>query len=149
MKNFETWASYQGCEEVAYDDIPVDIRSAVHEVFNVKARLPKKWLDKVIVSQESRRYLQLIPIEQRSGEHASLKSLLPKEFRAFLQEAHDALPELFSPSIPDDTCRELLCDMQCVFSAHKRLQKMRQSSKKWSEADYAANVYDLPTALPI
>jgi hypothetical protein len=38
---------------------------------------------------------------------------------------------------------ELYAEIVTVFSAWKRLCRMRQSKEKWSEADFAANVYAL------
>ncbi|KAF9462090.1 hypothetical protein BDZ94DRAFT_1290407 [Collybia nuda] len=39
--------------------------------------------------------------------------------------------------------RELYAEISVVFCAWKRLQWMRKSREKWSEADYAANVYNV------
>ncbi|KAF9822089.1 hypothetical protein IEO21_00083 [Rhodonia placenta] len=109
VKSFETWATYQGCEEVAFDDIPKAFKAEVKDVFDVNAQLPREWLDKAI------------------GK---------------------ATPELFSPRVRAADCKELLSDLQNVFSAWTRIKKMRQSSRIWSEADYVANVAQCAISLP-
>ena len=48
VKNFETWATYQGCEQVAYSDVPNDLRDDVTKVFTVDGLLPASWASKVI-----------------------------------------------------------------------------------------------------
>lgn len=45
--NFETWSTYQGCEQVSYSDVPEDLNDDVNEVFDVTGHLPIAWTDKV------------------------------------------------------------------------------------------------------
>ncbi|GBE78248.1 predicted protein [Sparassis crispa] len=125
VKSFETWATYQGCEEVEYNDLPAHLAVEVKNVFDVSGRLPDAWLDK------------------SSRVHKALKKLVSAEFMEFIRSAHDASPELFTSAMSEPECRNLLCDIQSVFVAWTRLQKMRNSSRKWSEADYTANVYNV------
>lgn len=125
VKSFETWATYQGCEEVAFDDIPKAFKAEVKDVFDVNAQLPREWLDK------------------KSNAYSGIESILPLEFIQFLQAIGKATPELFSPRVRAADCKELLSDLQNVFSAWTRIKKMRESSRIWSEADYVANVYDV------
>ncbi|KAH9916162.1 hypothetical protein B0H21DRAFT_312985 [Amylocystis lapponica] len=120
---FETWSTYHGCEEVAFQDIPRDMRLDVRSVFNVNGLLPKEWLD------------------ERSAVGIALNDLMPAGFMQFLKTAGKASPDLFSSKVPASDCKELLSDLQSVFLAWTRLKKMKHSSRKWSEADYVANVY--------
>lgn len=57
-------------------------------------------------------------IDQTSESYRSLKSCVSTDFLEFLDSASHASPKLFSP-------------------------KMRSSTRKWSEADYVANVYNV------
>lgn len=45
--NFETWSTYQGCEQVSYSDIPEDLGQDVTEVFDLSSKLPIAWTQKV------------------------------------------------------------------------------------------------------
>lgn len=123
VKSFETWATYQGCEEVSYQDIPEHLQKDVDKVFNLTSQLPRAWLD------------------QRSRAYKCAVAILPLDFITFLQSVGDASPELFSSKMSIDDGKEQLSDLQIVYSAWRRLHKMRESSRKWSEADYVANVY--------
>ncbi|CCM05192.1 uncharacterized protein FIBRA_07401 [Fibroporia radiculosa] len=125
VNSFETWATFQGCEEVAYRDIPRDLKADVKKVFKIRAQLPKDWLDK------------------SSDASRELLAWLSPEFVCFIRSIGEASPELFTARVSPETLRELVCDLQVVHSAWKRLQKMRESSRKWSEADYVANVYNV------
>lgn len=53
VKNFETWATYQGCEQVAYSDVPKDLRDDVTKVFTVDGFLPASWASKVTPPADS------------------------------------------------------------------------------------------------
>ncbi|KAI0961701.1 hypothetical protein AcV7_000735 [Taiwanofungus camphoratus] len=125
VNHFEMWVSYQGCQDVSFHDIPEELKADVKKVFDVKGQLPNAWLDK---STEA---------------YKSLQAMLPSDFVAFIVKAHEATPKLFSSKVMPEASKDLLCDLQSVFSAWTRLQKMRRSSKKWSEADYVANVYNV------
>ncbi|KAH9937050.1 uncharacterized protein B0H18DRAFT_185722 [Fomitopsis serialis] len=125
VKSFELWTVHQGCEEVSYDDIPEDMGTIVHGVFNVDARLPEEWLS------------------TSSEESKLIKKALPVEFSDFIRRARKAVPALFASQVAKEENKQLLCELQVVLSAWKRIKKMRASSRKWSEADYAANVYNV------
>ncbi|KZT72792.1 hypothetical protein DAEQUDRAFT_762604 [Daedalea quercina L-15889] len=125
VKSFELWAAHQECEEVAYDDMPEDMRATVQGVFDVVGRLPAEWLSK-------------------SSEAATrIREVLPADLLEFVRKAGKAVPDLFGTQVSTDDSKHLLSELQVVFSAWKRLRKMRKSSRKWSEADYAANVYNV------
>ncbi|KAJ6621583.1 hypothetical protein B0H10DRAFT_2162956 [Mycena sp. CBHHK59/15] len=64
-------------------------------------------------------------------------------FMEFLEEIRDQSPDLFSENITDSNIRGLFPRMSIIFSAWKRLKLMKKSKEKWSEADYAANVYNV------
>ncbi|KAI0307693.1 hypothetical protein B0F90DRAFT_1621732 [Multifurca ochricompacta] len=115
-KAFDTWCSHQGCEEVAFSDLPSDFKEYVDSVFNTRGRLPAEWVNEVRTSDD---------------------------FVAFIAKAHKECPGLFSgASSAKNDCR-LLDDMKIVFSAWERLQRMRPESKdKVSEADFVSNVYE-------
>lgn len=61
-------------------------------------------------------------------------------FLEFLRSAYKLKPKLFSKKVSIHDSQDLLRDLQNVFSAWQRLKKMRKSSRRWSEADYVANV---------
>jgi hypothetical protein len=46
--NFETWSTYQGCDQVSYSDIPNDLKADVDQIFDVTGKMPISWTDKVI-----------------------------------------------------------------------------------------------------
>jgi hypothetical protein len=58
----------------------------------------------------------------------------------FLQEIHEQCPDLFGRDIVD---LGLFAKMTIVFLAWKRLKMMRKCKEKFSEADFAANVYNV------
>lgn len=60
-------------------------------------------------------------------------------FAKFIKDASHAAPELFSDEVTHAS-NELFEDVCVVFSAWKRLAKMRNSKEKWSEADFVVNV---------
>jgi hypothetical protein len=60
------------------------------------------------------------------------------DFLEFLKEIHASRPELFCDKTAD--VQGLFSKMTFVHSAWKRLNIMRKSKERWSEADYAANV---------
>jgi solute carrier family 25 carnitine/acylcarnitine transporter 20/29 len=59
-------------------------------------------------------------------------------FAKFIADASQTAPELFTTEHCENN--ELFEDVCVVFSAWKRLAKMRSSKEKWSEADFVANV---------
>lgn len=121
VKNFETWATYQGCEQVAYSDVPKDLRDDVTKVFTVDGLLPASWASK-------------LPLPGASAE-----------FCKFLRKARKSCRSLFSKSVSSETeeSLELLDDLRVVFKAWKRLRSMREIGEKVSEADFVANVYEV------
>ena len=65
----------------------------------------------------------------------------PSEFLKFLQRAKAKKPQLFSSAVAHKDCVDTLGELYIVFSAWTRLEDMRNSSCKWSEADWASQVY--------
>jgi hypothetical protein len=66
-------------------------------------------------------------------------------FLAFIQDAYGQCRGLFRDDAsnvddPSEDPPELYAEVSIVFRAWQRLQWMRKSNEKWSEADYAANV---------
>ncbi|KAJ6604504.1 hypothetical protein DFH09DRAFT_311710 [Mycena vulgaris] len=125
LKNFEVWSVHQNCEQVSYSDIPADIRDDVDKVFNFTPKLPASWVDPT------------------SSDFKSLSKLATTEFMKFLKEIYDQSPEVFSEDIVDSDVLGLFAKMTIVFSAWRRLKLMRKSKERWSEADFAANVYNV------
>ncbi|KAF8528309.1 hypothetical protein JB92DRAFT_2864577 [Gautieria morchelliformis] len=126
IRHFETWASHQGCEQVAFSDLPEDLAADAEYVFNVSERIPTSW------------------VEEESAFSQQIKALSPSLLE-FLQGAYSSSPELFSDTITYSApeTHELFEELTTVRLAWKRLQSMRRDGEKWSEADYAANVYNL------
>jgi len=69
-----------------------------------------------------------------------MKSLSSPELMKFVNKAYEARPSLFSDAVSAEDSRELFDDLQVVFSAWKRLRRLRESNEKISEADFVANV---------
>ena len=65
----------------------------------------------------------------------------PSEILKFLQRAKAKKPQLFSSAVAHKDCVDTLGELYIVFSAWTRLEDMRNSSCKWSEADWASQVY--------
>ncbi|KAI0375424.1 hypothetical protein BV20DRAFT_1073454 [Pilatotrama ljubarskyi] len=122
---FEIWSARQGCEEVDLTaDLPADLKVHTDEVFNLTGRLPQAWID------------------QRSKTHRRLPRLADPDFLEFLSSAHISAPELFSSRVQhDEESIRMLRDLQAISIAWSNAERMRQSSRKWSEADYAGSVY--------
>ena len=57
-----------------------------------------------------------------------------------MDKAYEACPSLFSDAVSAEDSRELFDDLRVVFSAWKRLRRLRESNEKISEADFVANV---------
>ncbi|KAI0319711.1 hypothetical protein OF83DRAFT_1221904, partial [Amylostereum chailletii] len=125
VKNFETWCTYQGCETVAFSDIPRELKKDVDEVFNTSGHLPVAWVD---------------PSSTVSKAIAKTSST---EFMKFLRKSYKDRPELFSDDISATSSWRLLDDLRCVFTAWDRLRQLRASSTKVSEAEFVANVYEV------
>ncbi|KAJ6574956.1 hypothetical protein B0H19DRAFT_1208496 [Mycena capillaripes] len=124
LKNYEIWATHQNCEQVSYSDIPADIKDDVEKLFDYSLRLPASW------------------VEPASPDFKSLSKLATEEFMDFLKEIHDQNPNLFG-TIADSEVPGLFTKMAIVHSAWRRLKMMRKSKEKYSEADFAANVYNV------
>ncbi|KAL5495091.1 hypothetical protein ACEPAI_553 [Sanghuangporus weigelae] len=122
VKTFETWSSYNGCEQVAFSDLPDSIKPDVISVFDVKGKLPQSLVTKT--SSTYKRVEKLSP-----GLHK------------FLLRAYDKMPSLFcQKSKKVDDC---LLELGTVFLAWSQLNRMKETKERWSEADFAANVYNL------
>ncbi|KAI0673556.1 hypothetical protein C8Q78DRAFT_633627 [Trametes maxima] len=126
VSTFETWSSYQDCEEVDFSmDFPGCLSDHVAEVFSLDGRLPESWVD------------------PQSKDYRKLKRIVKPAFLDFLQLARAAAPKLFSDNVSfDDDAKDILHSVQMVFSAWQCVERMRGSSRKWSEADYTG-VYEL------
>jgi len=116
---------HQGCEQVSYADIPEELKADVHEVFDVSGRLPTSWVNK---DSDAFRILTLV---------AS-----PETIR-FIQDAFELCPSLFSDTVDGASLPRLYDEITTVVSAWRRLRRMRMSKEKWSEGDFAANVYNV------
>lgn len=68
---------------------------------------------------------------------------LSPDLLEFLQLAYGDCPALFSEHVKSEMRKDLLSDLSCVFLAWRQLQWMRKAKEKWSEADFAANVYNV------
>ncbi|KAF7320119.1 hypothetical protein MKEN_00796300 [Mycena kentingensis (nom. inval.)] len=123
-KSFEIWQSLNNCEQVSFTDIPADFKPDVAAVFDFNSKIPHAWVDK------------------KSPEYKSLRGLAGKHFMSFLQQVHADSPSLFDANIAGDALEELLPRLTIVHSAWRKLKSMNKS-EKWSEADYAANVYNV------
>ncbi|KAL4070810.1 hypothetical protein J3A83DRAFT_4358899 [Scleroderma citrinum] len=113
--NFETWSTYQHCEQASLTDLPDEFKDDMIQTFHMKGRISQCWIDK--------------PEGCSSG------------LAAFLRSALEASPKLFSSANSTED-GAILEDVVSVYHAWKRLRKMRASKEKWSEADYVANVYN-------
>ncbi|KAI0830735.1 hypothetical protein BC628DRAFT_1313124 [Trametes gibbosa] len=112
---FEEWSSFQNCEQASLaPDVPPSIEPHTSVVFKLDGHLPSVWL---------------------AG-----KVCFP-EFLKFLAAAQESSPELFSDVPHDAERRGILRDLQNIFTAWESACRMRDSSRKWSEADYASGVY--------
>ncbi|KAH7885923.1 hypothetical protein F5I97DRAFT_1809627 [Phlebopus sp. FC_14] len=116
MHHFETWSTCQHCELVSFSDIPGEFKDDMEQLFGVRHRLSKLWFEKPETCSEG--------------------------LAAFLKSAFEAAPDLFSTTAIAGG-EEILEDISVVYLAWKRLRKMRSNSEKWSEAEYAANVYNV------
>ncbi|TBU62073.1 hypothetical protein BD310DRAFT_946134 [Dichomitus squalens] len=123
---FEQWSQYHHLVVGSYHtDIPVHLKQDVEDVFSNFRRLPESWINK------------------DSATYARLQKDLGREFLAFLQSAQDSSPSLFSPKAKRKESQQLLRELQNVFLAFQKLEKLRDSEKSWTEADYAAQVYNV------
>ncbi|KAF7985320.1 hypothetical protein HWV62_6507 [Athelia sp. TMB] len=124
--NFETWSTYQRCEQASYEsDIPPHLKTDISAIFNVTGMLPQAWTDK---TSEDFKLLELFALP---------------EHLVFLEDAAKHCPELFSDRVGTEAAKGLFAEIITIFTAWTRLRSMRLSKDKFSEADYAANVYNL------
>jgi solute carrier family 25 carnitine/acylcarnitine transporter 20/29 len=77
---------------------------------------------------------------QNSQEYHSLSRLATRAVLRFIHDAHELCPSLFSDRVDPSDLAALFAEITIVFSAWRRLQRMRKSKEKFSEADYVANV---------
>jgi len=47
--NFETWSTFQGCDQVSYSDVPKELKADVDQIFDLTRKLPIVWTDKVLL----------------------------------------------------------------------------------------------------
>jgi hypothetical protein len=81
--NFETWSTFQGCDQVSYSDIPKELKSDVDQVFDLVGKLPIAWTDKVLLSCSfsGDQYLNKFPPSGRAQRRTNfLNSLHPQSF---------------------------------------------------------------------
>ncbi|KAJ6509385.1 hypothetical protein C8R47DRAFT_965641 [Mycena vitilis] len=117
LKTFDIWGTHQNLEQVSYLDIPADIKDDVTQVFAIIPRLPAFWVDPVVPFKSSQHLFMNI-------------------------EHHRQNPSLFG-EIAKSKIPGLFPKMVAVHSAWRRLKMMRESKEKYSEADFAANVYNV------
>ncbi|KAG1757739.1 hypothetical protein EDB19DRAFT_61748 [Suillus lakei] len=117
LGNFETWSTHQCCEQVSLSDLPSEFQEDVDNLFGTTKRIPRSWLDRSFDCSPG--------------------------FTKFITDASQTAPDLFSDDVAHCASNELFEDVCVVFSAWKRLAKMRSSKEKWSEADFVANVYNV------
>ena len=86
--------------------------------------------------------LHLIYLNQTSKYRECLSVLSP-EILDFLLKAAKELPSLFSKRVKLEDTEECVSDLCTVFSSWRQLLLMKESNERWSEADYAALVYDV------
>jgi solute carrier family 25 (mitochondrial carnitine/acylcarnitine transporter), member 20/29 len=77
---------------------------------------------------------------QNSDEFKSFSRISTPELRRFIIDSHKSSPSLFSDIVNGNDIAELYAEVSVVFSAWTRLQRMRKSKEKWSEADFVSNV---------
>ncbi|KLO15054.1 hypothetical protein SCHPADRAFT_902769 [Schizopora paradoxa] len=124
IKHFDAWSLFHGCEEVAFSDVPFELEDDVQFVFDAKGKLPASWVDR------------------SSKCYSRIKKLQP-QLLELLKRANKENPSLFSKELSTESCEDLLSELSCVLLAWKKLQWMRRNNERWSEADFAANVYNI------
>ncbi|KAG6832274.1 hypothetical protein H0H92_003507 [Tricholoma furcatifolium] len=127
LNNFEIWSTHQHCEQVSYSDIPHDLKPEIDEIFRVPGSLPLAWTDKA------------------SKDYQRLRRFSSPAFLEFVSEAYKETPALFTDKVGNCTT-EMLNFMPRFLSflpPGKNYAGMKKSKEKWSEADYAANVYNV------
>ena len=77
-----------------------------------------------------------------STSYKSLKEAAPGLLK-FLAKAKSERPSLFSELEPSESPEGLVEELSCAYVAWKKLVQMKESKERWSEADFAANVYNL------
>ncbi|PIL31551.1 hypothetical protein GSI_06253 [Ganoderma sinense ZZ0214-1] len=123
--HFDQWSQFQNSLVGSYnDDLPAALKRGVEGVFDVSAQLPEAWVTSNKVMQ------------------TELFRYLDPDFVQFLKSAWGSSPSLFSNKVKAVTSGRLLCDLHNVYLAYDRLHKLRESGS-WSEADWAAQVYDV------
>ncbi|RPD82069.1 hypothetical protein L226DRAFT_556047 [Lentinus tigrinus ALCF2SS1-7] len=123
---FAVWSAHHHLIEAGYHlDMPPSVRAGAEEVFAVFGQLPEDW-----INPDS----EIYPVLQRSHSPKFLK---------FLQRARNANPQLFSSEVKHEQCLDIFGELQTIFSCWTRVKDMRNSSCKWSEADWASQVYNL------
>jgi len=124
-KYFDTWSTYQGCESVAFSDLPTEFHDSVDQIFDLTGMLPRAWVDPM------------------SSYQAKLAESCSPEFIHFLKLSYDSSPGLFTDAVDVESNSRLLDTIRCAFLAWGRLHKLRASEAKISEAVMVANVYEV------
>ncbi|KAI3622803.1 hypothetical protein WG66_015155 [Moniliophthora roreri] len=124
--HFETWVSHQNLEEASWEtDIPDDLKADVRGILDTKGKIPLTWIQ----------------------QDLALPRLATQEFVHWIKQVYEDQPEMFSDRADLDAESEkaLYADLVIVLSAWRKLDVIQHSSstEKWSEADYAANVYSV------
>ncbi|TRM65960.1 hypothetical protein BD626DRAFT_566600 [Schizophyllum amplum] len=127
-QHFETWSNGQGLAQVSFGDLPNVLKTHVDSILCVEGKIPLSWTNK------------------RSAAYARLSLVAEPEFLDFVKAAYRASPMLFRRDTEDDLrlLPALYRELSVVFTAWERLQRMRAyKDQKYSESDYASNVYDI------
>ena len=69
--------------------------------------------------------------------------MISPEILDFLLKAAKEMPNLFSKKVKLEDIEECVSDICTVFKAWRQLLLMKESNERWSEADFAALVYDV------
>ncbi|EJD52274.1 hypothetical protein AURDEDRAFT_181770 [Auricularia subglabra TFB-10046 SS5] len=125
---FDVWAGHQACTLAALSDLPGTMQADVRGIFDVSGRISMAYVTK------------------GKEEYERLKGSKSGMLR-FLKQAYEQNRSLFSDTAPVD--KLLFDDLVCVLAASGRLEKMQKSSQKWTEADYAGQVYNLIRSPPV
>ncbi|KAL0578616.1 hypothetical protein V5O48_003407, partial [Marasmius crinis-equi] len=132
VKHFETWSTHQNLEQAEFSDLPDELVEDVEHVFCTSGRIPLDW------------------VKKDSPGYKWFSSRASPKLLSFIASAYAGDPDLFCDDTKneesDDTRDEendfeLLSSLLQVFAVWKRLIWMEESSERWSEADYVANIY--------
>lgn len=55
--NFETWSTYQHCEQASLSDLPDGFKNDITQLFHMKGCISQLWIDKVKLNVASDQYI--------------------------------------------------------------------------------------------